>query len=126
MVPEVSARGRGTYKNGEYLAAELNKIPGLRRLPKDDRITQRGYYFLVLDFDAEAFGCSREKFLQALQAEGVWWAGAGYNRPLHKEQLRPFEEPDKHSRRPRPGVVERQVRRPLAGLCLTGKVADFG
>ncbi|MBI2915052.1 MAG: DegT/DnrJ/EryC1/StrS family aminotransferase [Firmicutes bacterium] len=87
------------HKNGEFLAAELDKIPGLRRLPKDDRITQRGYYFLVLDFDAEAFGCSREKFLQALQAEGVWWAGAGYNRPLHKEpafvpvNLRPLLHP---------------------------------
>lgn len=73
------------HRNGAFLAAELDKIPGLRRLPKDERITQRGYYFAVLDFEAEAFGCSRARFIAALRAEGVGWVGTGYNRPIYKE-----------------------------------------
>ncbi|MFH1008574.1 MAG: DegT/DnrJ/EryC1/StrS family aminotransferase, partial [Candidatus Latescibacterota bacterium] len=73
------------HRNGAFLAAELDLIPGLSRLPKEDRITRRGYYFMVLDFDADAFGCSRERFIAAMQAEGIEWIGAGYNRPVHME-----------------------------------------
>jgi len=72
-------------KNGRYVASEINKIPGLRTLKPDDRITQRGYYFMVLEFDAEQFGTDRDKFVAALQAEGVGWVGRGYERPLYKE-----------------------------------------
>ncbi|NJD04288.1 MAG: DegT/DnrJ/EryC1/StrS family aminotransferase [Ruminiclostridium sp.] len=72
-------------RNGAYLARELNKIPGIRSLPIDERITQRGYYYMLLDFNAEAFGCSREKFVEALRAEGVANVYYGYNRPLYKE-----------------------------------------
>jgi dTDP-4-amino-4,6-dideoxygalactose transaminase len=72
-------------RNGAFLEAELNTIPGIRRQPKDDRMTQRGYYFVVLDFDAEEFGCSRDRFLEAMRAEGVGWAGAGYSRALYRE-----------------------------------------
>lgn len=79
------AQAESRHMNGAYLSSELNKIPGIRCLPKDDRITQRGYYFMVLDFDAEQFGCSRDTFFRALQAEGVTAISKGYNRPINKE-----------------------------------------
>lgn len=73
------------HRNGAFLASELNKIPGLRTLKQDDRITQRGYYFMVLDFDEKEFGCSRQKFVDAVRAEGAGHVFFGYERPIYKE-----------------------------------------
>lgn len=72
-------------KNGAYFSAEINKIPGLRSLKKDERITKRGYYYMIIDFDEKGFGCTREKFVSALRAEGVGSISFGYNRPIYKE-----------------------------------------
>ena len=72
-------------KNITFFIDELNKIPGLKTLKKDDRITQRGCYFFVIDFDEKEFGCSRDKFVEALHAEGAKRAFMGYERPLYKE-----------------------------------------
>lgn len=72
-------------RNGAFLASELSKIPGLKPLKQDPRITQSGYYFLVMDFDEKEFGCSRQKFMEAMQAEGVTRIMPGFQRPLYKE-----------------------------------------
>jgi len=70
-------------KNGEFLKEELEKL-GLLPLKKDERITQRGYYFMVLRYQKEEFsGLERDKFLQALRAEGIP-VGKGYGIPLYK------------------------------------------
>lgn len=80
------AQAEARHIHGAWLADELNRIPGLRSFPKDERITQRGYYFLVLDFDEEEFGCSRGAFVQAMHAEGVSFTGTAYARPLYREK----------------------------------------
>jgi len=72
-------------RNITFFANEINKIPGLKTLKKDDRITQRGCYFFIIDFDEKEFGCSRQKFVEALRAEGVKNVIFGYERPLYKE-----------------------------------------
>lgn len=72
------------YKMGEFLAKELNKIGGVDSLPRDKRITKRGYYFFIIKYDARQFGgVHRDKFLSALRAEGVP-CGAAYGVPLYK------------------------------------------
>ena len=73
------------HSNGEYLAGKLRKIEGIEPLRQDPRITKRGYYFFVVRYNSDQFGgLSKQKFLRALQAEGVP-AGSGYGMPLYKQ-----------------------------------------
>lgn len=73
------------HSNGEYLAGRLRKMEGIEPLRQDPRITKRGYYFLVIRYNSDQFsGLSKQKFLRALQAEGVP-AGSGYGMPLYKQ-----------------------------------------
>jgi len=72
------------HKNGEYLATELRKIGGVEPLKRDPRITKRGYYFFIMKYDSDEFkGLSRDKFIEALNAEGVP-CNAAYGVPLYK------------------------------------------
>jgi len=72
------------HKNGEYLAAELRKIGGVEPLKRDPRITKRGYYFFIIRYNESEFkGLSRDRFIEALNAEGVP-CSAAYGVPLYK------------------------------------------
>ncbi|MQY58136.1 MAG: aminotransferase class I/II-fold pyridoxal phosphate-dependent enzyme [Clostridia bacterium] len=72
------------YKNGEYFASQLEKVEGLRALKRDPRITKRGYYFYFLRYDASKWdGIPRDKFMQALVAEGVPGSRA-HNNPVYR------------------------------------------
>lgn len=72
------------HKNGEYLAAQLRKIGGVEPLKKDPRITKRGYYFFIIKYNSDEFkGLPRDKFIEALNAEGIP-CDAGYGVPLYK------------------------------------------
>lgn len=72
------------HRNGEYLADEIHKIGGVEPLKKDPRITKRGYYFFIIKYNNDEFkGLSRDKFIEALNAEGVP-CSAGYGFPLYK------------------------------------------
>jgi len=73
------------HKNGEYLASKLEKIGGVDPLKRDPRVTKRGYYFFVVRYGSEEFqGLPKDKFLEALRAEGVP-CGCGYGMPLYKQ-----------------------------------------
>ncbi len=73
------------HSNGEYLASKLMKIGGAEPLRRDPRITKRGYYFFIIRYDSKQFnGLSKEKFMQALNAEGVP-AWSAYGMPLYKQ-----------------------------------------
>jgi dTDP-4-amino-4,6-dideoxygalactose transaminase len=75
------------YVNGEYFASELEKIGGISALKRDPRVTKRGYYFYLIRYNASEFrGVSRDKFLQALQAEGIP-AGTAHNQPLYQNPV---------------------------------------
>jgi len=73
------------HLNGEYLASRLKKIGGVEPLRRDPRVTKRGYYFFVIRYNPKEFnGLSKEKFVEALRAEGVP-AGVGYGMPLYRQ-----------------------------------------
>lgn len=72
------------HKNGEYLAIELHKIGGVEPLKRDPRITKRGYYFFIIKYDSNQFKeLPRDKFIEALNAEGVPCSVA-YGVPLYE------------------------------------------
>lgn len=52
------------------LADGLRDIPGVEPLLEDERITQRGFYFYVMRFDEETWGCDKRRFVDAFGAEG--------------------------------------------------------
>jgi dTDP-4-amino-4,6-dideoxygalactose transaminase len=73
------------HETGEYLASKLKKIGGVEPLKRDERITKRGYYYFVVRYYSEEFqNVPKEKFVAALNAEGVP-AGVGYGMPLYRQ-----------------------------------------
>ena len=92
--------------NGRLLADAFERIGGLSPLRRDERITGRGYYFMVTEYDPEAFdGLPRDVFLKALRAEGVPCSTA-YGMPLYeqpaftREALLPLYPRELHERLP--------------------------
>ncbi|MEX0886689.1 MAG: DegT/DnrJ/EryC1/StrS family aminotransferase [Phycisphaeraceae bacterium] len=70
------------------LDEKLGAIPGIEPQPADARITRRGFYYYIYRYNAEAFkGLPRERFLEAIRAEGVKVAGKGYGSALHTYPL---------------------------------------
>src|SRR5918911_387684 len=72
-------------EHADYLRDRLSQIPGLKpaSVQADCRHT---YYVLAVQFDAEAFGISRERFAEAVKAEGVPLA-LGYVEPLYLQPI---------------------------------------
>jgi dTDP-4-amino-4,6-dideoxygalactose transaminase len=71
--------------NGDYLAAQLVKIAGIQPQVRDPRATRHGYHLFVFRHFPEQFGVATEKFIDALNAEGIP-CGVGY-RPLYREPM---------------------------------------
>jgi len=75
------------YVNGEYFASELEKTSGVHALKRDPRVTKRGYYFYFIRYDASKFkGVSRDRFSQALRAEGIP-CGTAHNDPIYQNPV---------------------------------------
>lgn len=72
--------------NAEILIAGLRGLPGITPLENDPRMTRRGYHLFCFRIDAGVLGLTRERFLEALNAEGVP-ATAGYTTPLYKNPV---------------------------------------
>jgi dTDP-4-amino-4,6-dideoxygalactose transaminase len=72
--------------NAAILNAELGEIEGITPQPGNSRITRRGYHLYCVKIHPEVFGCSREKFCEAANAEGLP-IGAGYALPLYKQPV---------------------------------------
>lgn len=71
--------------NEGALVAELESIDGITTKPRDDRITARGYCLENFRYDPAHFdGASRDRFVEALNAEGVP-CNDGYEMPLYRQ-----------------------------------------
>lgn len=85
QLEKLPAENERRQENEARLIEELETIEGIHTLREDDRITDRGYCVYNFRYDAEAFGGpSRDRFLEALRAEGVP-ASSGYGLPLYKQ-----------------------------------------
>ncbi len=73
-------------RNAALLNSELAEIEGLVPQPSSNRITRRAYHLYCLRIEEEAFGCSRERFVEACRAEGLP-ISPGYPLPLYKQPV---------------------------------------
>jgi dTDP-4-amino-4,6-dideoxygalactose transaminase len=70
--------------NAAILSEGLAQIPGIRLAPRPAQVTRRSWHMFLFRYIASEFGgLPREKFLEALAAEGVPCSG-GYLQPVHK------------------------------------------
>ncbi len=77
-------------RNADYLDRRLLEIPGIRPLVVHPKVTRHARHLYIFRYEAEAFeNVPREKFLLALQAEGIP-AYKGYS-PLYRENLFAFD-----------------------------------
>ncbi|HEV8482285.1 MAG TPA: hypothetical protein VGV87_01895, partial [Blastocatellia bacterium] len=65
----------------------LSRIPGISLLRKDERLTTQAIYQFVFKYDPEGFGgASRDRFVAALEAEGIPADGLFYE-PIYRSAL---------------------------------------
>jgi dTDP-4-amino-4,6-dideoxygalactose transaminase len=72
--------------NAEVLFRGIRGLPGIIPLENDPRITRRGYHLFPIRLDLNTLGVSRERFVEALTAEGVP-TSEGYSTPLYKNPM---------------------------------------
>ena len=71
-MPRLKEQTNHKDRTGKFLVKGLAEIEGIEPLKQDSRITKRGYYCFILRYDKTKFdGVSRDRFLEALRAEGV-------------------------------------------------------
>ena len=71
----------------ERLSEGLSCIPGISLLRKDERLTTQAIYQFLFKYDPEAFaGASRDRFVAALEAEGIASDGLFYE-PVYRSAL---------------------------------------
>jgi len=73
-------------RNGQYLAAQLSRIPGVHPQKRLESTRRHSYHLFLFRIDAPAFGAPRAAVLKALQAEGIPVCG-GYAMPLYRQPL---------------------------------------
>lgn len=85
QLEKLPAENERREANEAILLEELAEIDGIRTKPRDKRITARGYCLENVRYDSTAFdGLSRDRFLEAMRAEGVP-VYDGYEVPIYKQ-----------------------------------------
>ncbi len=74
--------------NAAHLEAGLAEVEGISTMRPDDRVTANAYHIFFMRYDAEAFdGLSRDRFIKALQAEGIQGVHGGYSLPVYRQPV---------------------------------------
>jgi dTDP-4-amino-4,6-dideoxygalactose transaminase len=71
QLEKLPAQTEQRMATAQMLADGLAEVPGVEPLREDARVTQRGYYFYVMRFEEETWGCGKNEFVEAFAAEGV-------------------------------------------------------
>ena len=91
MEQQTETRGR----NAAHLTKQLQEIPGIYPAKMYEGATRNAYHLYMFRYDQEQFaGLPRDRFIRALNAEGIPYGGKGYS-PLNKE---PFLKDTLYSR----------------------------
>lgn len=70
-----------------YLAQRFNEVDGINPVPGDGHTDVNGYYWYLLQYNQSKFaGVSRDRFVEALNAEGIP-SHIGYPWPLNKNPM---------------------------------------
>jgi dTDP-4-amino-4,6-dideoxygalactose transaminase len=95
--------------NAQILDRELREVPGIRLLAPEPRMTRRSYHMYIFRVNEQELGISRDRFIAALEAEGVP-ASKGWYRPIYGN-----------------GVFQNAHRGPANGISapLFGKGVDY-
>lgn len=84
QMTRLEAQSKRRTENAMYLTSMLREIPGIAPARQHAGTTRSSYHLYMFRYDAAAFsGLPREKFLQALAAEGIPASG-GYS-PLNTQ-----------------------------------------
>ncbi len=74
-------------KSAARLSQALSQIPGISLLRKDKRMTRQAIYQFIFRYESEAFdGIPRDRFVAALEAEGIPCEGLFYE-PVYRSSL---------------------------------------
>jgi dTDP-4-amino-4,6-dideoxygalactose transaminase len=68
--------------NAQILDSALSTLPGIRCLAPEPRMTRRSYHMYIFRFDESVLGVSRDRMIEAMNAEGIP-ASKGWYRPLY-------------------------------------------
>jgi dTDP-4-amino-4,6-dideoxygalactose transaminase len=69
-------------RSAALLDERLSKLPGAQLIRPEPRMTRRSYHMYILRIDEESLGISRDRFIEALTAEGVP-ATKGWYHPIY-------------------------------------------
>lgn len=74
--------------NAAYLERGLAEVEGIATLHQDCRVTSNAYHIFFFQYHAEAFGgVAKDRFIKALQAEGITGAHGGYSLPVYRQPV---------------------------------------
>ena len=74
--------------NAAYLERGLAEVEGIATLHQDGRVTSNAYHIFFFQYHAEAFGgVAKDRFIKALQAEGITGAHGGYSLPVYRQPV---------------------------------------
>lgn len=74
--------------NAVYLERALSEIDGITTLQHDPRVTSNAYHIFFIQYHAEAFGgAPKQRFLEAMQAEGMAGVHGGYSLPVYRQPV---------------------------------------
>jgi len=89
LLAQLSRLGEQTElraRNAAILREGLSDLEGLYPQAEDARVTRRSYHLFCIRVVEEEFGLSRERFIEAMRAEGVPLS-PGYPHPLYRNPL---------------------------------------
>ncbi len=91
QLERLPAQTRLRQERATQLSRQLVEISGISLLRKDERITSQAVYQFVFKYNPEAFGgAPRDRFVAALEAEGIPCDGLFYE-PIYRSTLFPVD-----------------------------------
>lgn len=95
QLKHLDERNKKRNENIEYLDTRLDGLPGIKTF-KISSYMKRTYYQHEIIFEEEKLKVSKDKFIEALRAEGVEISGERYplqhQQPIYKEKSIPLKE----------------------------------